>query len=150
MSLNSPRIGETVTIIRVVLHRVSRWQPPHLPIITPKAVGLHISILSYLSVKTCVCHTDAVCREHEPDLLMYEYYFNESETEVIILETFKGNEEIINHGNNTRSHPNVFNAFFEAIEIKSVDFLGPVSEEIMSGWVNFNPTAYKHHDGFTQ
>ena len=92
----------------------------------------------------------AVCREHEPDLLMYEYYFNESETEVIILETFKGNEEIINHGNNTRSHPNVFNAFFEAIEIKSVDFLGLVSEEIMSGWVNFNPTAYKHHDGFTQ
>lgn len=92
----------------------------------------------------------AVCREHEPDFLMYEYYFNESETEVIILETFKGNEEIINHGNNTRAHPNEFNAFFEAIEITSVDFLGSVSDEIMTGWADFSPTAYKHHDGFTR
>ncbi len=92
-----------------------------------------------------------LCRENEPGLLMYEYYFNESETELHILETYRDNEAILNHTGKPKNRMDALKKdLFEAIDATFLGFFGPVSEEVMAGYELMNPEAFQHQDGFTR
>ena len=85
------------------------------------------------------------CKENEPGLLTYEFYFNGTETELQVLETYKDNQAILNH--NTDGHND---AFFEAVEITDISLWGAVTDELLAAWKDVNPTAYTHWDGFSR
>lgn len=93
----------------------------------------------------------ALCKENEPGLLMYEIYFNESETELHVLEKYKDNDAMLNHLKKPEGRIDAIKKnLIDAVEFSFVGFLGAVSEEVMAAYELFNPTAYKHLDGFTR
>ena len=92
-----------------------------------------------------------LCIENEPGLLVYQFYFNETETELWALETYKDNDAILNHGKKPEGQiETLFDDFLSAVQITDLGFFGAVSQEVMDAKKVFNPTVYKYMGGVTR
>ena len=91
-------------------------------------------------------HVDE-CKEKYPDVLGYEFFFNDSESELYALEWFSDSAALLKHIGLTAE---TFKKLSEVTQTQRVEVFGNASAELVEASAAFNAKVVKHWYGFTR
>ena len=88
-----------------------------------------------------------ICKEKDSGLLSYEFFLNDTGSELYALEWYKNSAAIMTHmgiGGET------LNQLLGTIQITRAEVFGNASDELIEAFEPFNAKFFKHWDGFTR
>ncbi len=86
-------------------------------------------------------------KANEPNMLSYQFYFNDDESRCYALEFYKDSEAVFAHLENVAE---VTPRALEVSQIIRVEIFGNVSDELREAVSALNPQINKHWDGITR
>ena len=91
-------------------------------------------------------HVDE-CKEKYPDILGYEFFFDNSESELYALEWFRDSAALLKH---IRFTAETFQQLSQVTQTQRVELLGNASAELVEASAAFKAKVVKHWYGFTR
>jgi quinol monooxygenase YgiN len=87
------------------------------------------------------------CKKNDPGLLSYEFFFNDTGSEMYAMEWYKDSAAVMTHmgiGGET------LNQLLGTIQITRAEVFGNASDELIEAFEPFKAKFTKHWDGFTR
>lgn len=85
----------------------------------------------------------AVSKEKDPGTLQYDWFFNSSQTECVVRETYKDSDAVLAHLENLGG---LFNEILELADF-SIEIYGNPSEELQKAAKALQPKVYSFYKG---
>ena len=113
-------------------------------------VRLSVPTDSTKNVKRLMGDLIESCQNNDSTCLGYEWFFNEKETELIVLECYKTSEAVLAHVGNIGEA--LVKEFNEAAKVNRLEVFGEVSSEVVEAVSTYFPATeyYRYWGGFSR
>lgn len=99
------------------------------------------------AVKKLVAAAIEIVEANEPGALSYQYYFNDDESQLYLLELHRDAQAVLGHLANAGE---IIGQLLETTQVVRLQIFGDLSDDLEQAVAPFSPQVFKSWDGFTR